>query len=125
MGYILKDSTHEELLLAISTVLKGKTYLSPDVSGKVLQGYLEGKQQKNQTNTAWDMLTNREREILKLIAEGNKNKEIADVLHMSVKTVETHRTNLMRKLDAHSATELTIYAMERGLVNSGPVGLPM
>ena len=115
LGYILKDATPEEFMLAITTVLKGKTYLSPDVSGKVLRGYLEGKQTET-ASSSWETITHREREVLKLVAEGSKNKDIAELLHMSVKTVETHRTNLMKKLNVHSATELTVYAMENGLV---------
>ncbi len=114
-GYALKESSPNELVMAINTVLAGKVYLSPEISGKVLNGYLEGKKTEK-PSSAWDSLTHREREILKLIAERHKNKEIAEYLHMSVKTVETHRSNLMKKLDLHSAAALTAYAMEKGLV---------
>lgn len=115
-GYVLKDTTHAELVSAIRHVLSGKRYLSPGVSEKVIEGYLEEKRIVK-TKTAWDTLTKREREILKLIAEGYKNKEIADYLCVSMKTVEKHRTNLMKKLDIHNVATLTAFAMEKGLVN--------
>lgn len=115
-GYLLKDTTHAELVSAIRHVLSGKRYLSPGVSEKVIEGYLEEKRIVK-TRTAWDTLTKREREILKLIAEGYKNKEIADYLCVSLKTVEKHRTNLMKKLDIHNVATLTAFAMEKGLVN--------
>jgi DNA-binding NarL/FixJ family response regulator len=114
-GYVLKDATHTELMMAIKSVLTGKTYLSPGVSEKVIEGYLEGRKTLR-SSTPWDTLTQREREVLKLIAEGYKNKEIADYLYISVKTVEKHRANLMRKLDLHSTSSLTAFAMEKGLV---------
>jgi two-component system response regulator NreC len=115
-GYVLKDTTHAELVSAIRHVLSGKRYLSPGVSEKVIEGYLEEKRIVK-TRTAWDTLTKREREILKLIAEGYKNKEIADYLCVSLKTVEKHRTNLMKKLDIHNVATLTAFAMEKDLVN--------
>ena len=114
-GYILKDASSEELMMAIKSVLGGKRYLSPSVSQMVIEGYLEGRK-SIASSSPWDTLTKRERQILKLIAEGHKNKEIADYLYISVKTVEKHRANLMKKLDLHSAAALTAYAMERGLV---------
>ena len=115
-GYVLKDTTHSELVSAIRHVLSGKRYLSPGVSEKVIEGYLEEKRIVK-SRTAWDTLTKREREILKLIAEGYKNKEIADYLCVSLKTVEKHRTNLMKKLDIHNVATLTAFAMEKGLIN--------
>jgi DNA-binding NarL/FixJ family response regulator len=118
-GYILKDATHDELRTAIRSVLNGKTYLSPDVSGKVIHGYLGGgKTTDAGIGSGWDMLTHREREVLKLVAEGHPNKYIADYLCLSVKTVEKHRSNLMKKLDLHNASMLTSYAIEKGLVAS-------
>jgi DNA-binding NarL/FixJ family response regulator len=114
-GYVLKDATHSELVMAIGNVLKGKRYLSPGISEKVIEGYLEGKETLR-TRSAWDTLTRREREILKLIAEGYKNKEVADYLYISLKTVEKHRANLMKKLDLHNAAELTAFAVDKGLV---------
>ena len=115
-GYCLKDSTHEELLMAIRSVLEGKTYLSPSISERVLTGYLEGKR-TIKADTAWESLTQREKEILKLIGEGYKNKEISDYLCISVKTVEKHRANLMKKLDLHNVSALTAYAIDKGLVS--------
>ena len=114
-GYIPKDASSNELMMAIRSVLMGKRYLCPSVSGVVIEGYLESRR-PYESGTPWDTLTKREREILKLIAEGYKNKEIGDYLCISVKTVEKHRANLMKKLDLHSAAALTAYAMERGLV---------
>jgi DNA-binding NarL/FixJ family response regulator len=115
-GYVLKDATYDELALAIKNVMLGKPYLSPGVSGKVIEGYLERKESVASVST-WEALSQREREVLKLIAEGYKNKEIAADLCISLKTVEKHRANLMKKLDLHNAAALTVYAMERGLVN--------
>ena len=114
-GYVIKDATRAELLMAIANVLAGKRYLSPEVSEKVIEGYLAGKK-ASKPLAPGDTLTVREREVLKLIAEGYKNKEIAEYLCISLKTVEKHRDNLMKKLDLHSSSALTAYAMERGLV---------
>ncbi|MBT8331327.1 MAG: response regulator transcription factor [Deltaproteobacteria bacterium] len=114
-GYVLKDATHVELLLAIQNVLKGKTYLSPSVSNTVIEGYLEGKEDQI-PSPRLGLLSPREREVLKLIAEGYKNKEIAADLFISLKTVEKHRANLMKKLDLHNAAALTSFAIEQGLV---------
>lgn len=114
-GYIIKDATHAELLLAIAHVTLGKRYLSPEISAKVIEGYLAGKKALK-PRTPGETLTPREREVLKLIAEGYKNKDIADYLCISPKTVEKHRDNLMKKLDLHNTAALTAYAMDRGLV---------
>jgi DNA-binding NarL/FixJ family response regulator len=115
-GYVLKDATHNELVMAIKNVMMGESYFSPGVSAKVIEGYLEGKTSRKSA-TAWETLTKREREVLKLIAEGYRNKEIAEDLNISIKTVEKHRESLMRKLDLHNAAALTVFAMEKGLVN--------
>jgi len=114
-GYCLKDASHSELMVAIKSVLSGKRYISPGISGKVLEGYL-GDREKLKSNSSWDSLTQREREILKLVGEGHKNKEIADYLCISAKTVEKHRSNIMEKLDLHTASALTAYAIKKGLV---------
>ena len=114
-GYIPKDASANELMMAINSILMGKRYLSPSVSNVVIEGYLESRR-TSESITPWDKLTKREREILKLVAEGHKNKDISDYLCISVKTVEKHRANLMKKLDLHSAAALTAYAMERGLI---------
>jgi DNA-binding NarL/FixJ family response regulator len=114
-GYCLKASSHDELIMAINAVLSGKFYVSPEISGKVLEGFLEG--QKNiKKKSSWDILTQREKEVLKLVGEGYQNKEISDYLFISVKTVEKHRANIMEKLDLHSASALTAYSIEKGLI---------
>ncbi|MBN1930000.1 MAG: response regulator transcription factor [Desulfobacterales bacterium] len=114
-GYCLKDTTHRELLTAIKNVLSGKLYLSPEISQKVLEGYIEGKKDIT-PKSSWSKLTQREKEILKLIGEGYKNREIAEYLFISIKTIEKHRSNLMKKLGLHNASALTSYAIEKGLV---------
>ncbi len=111
-GYILKDATHGELRAAIHTVLSGKTYLSPEVSTRVVTSYLGGG---GRIGSPWETVTHRERQVLKLVAEGQSNKHIAGYLCLSVKTVEKHRANLMKKLDLHNASSLTAYAIDRGL----------
>jgi two-component system, NarL family, response regulator NreC len=115
-GYVLKDADRDELTTATKKVLEGKRYLSPDISGKVIEGYLEGKNALRK-KTSWDTLTPREREILKLIAEGYKNKEMAEALFISSKTVQKHRANLMEKLDLHNTAALTVFAIEKGLID--------
>jgi two-component system response regulator NreC len=115
-GYVLKDATHSELVMAIMNVLDGNRYLSPGISERVIDGYLKGRKALK-SQSAWDTLTQREREILKLIAEGHKNKDIADYLCISLKTVEKHRTNLMNKLDLHNVAALTALAIEKGLIS--------
>src|SRR5512135_764571 len=87
-GYILKDATHDELRVAIRSVLNGKTYLSPDISKNVIAAYLGTDKATTATGSAWDTLTHREREVLKLVAEGRPNKYIADYFCLSVKTIE-------------------------------------
>ena len=119
-GYILKDSAYAELKLAIENVLAGNYYLSPGISEKIIEGYLEGrKERKDMTRlltSRCENMTQRERQILKLIAEGYKNREIADYLCISTKTVEKHRSNFMKKLNLHSSSEITAFAIKKGLV---------
>jgi len=115
-GYALKDSTQAELMMAIKSVLSGKHFISPGISEKIIGGYLDGRKILK-TRTSWETLTHREKEILKLIAEGYKNKKIADLLCISVKTVEKHRANLMQKLDLHNTSALTTLALEKGLIS--------
>jgi DNA-binding NarL/FixJ family response regulator len=121
-GYCLKDASSSELLMAIKSVLSGKRYLSPGISEKVLEGYIEGRKTLK-TSSSWDTITQREKEILKMVGEGYKNREIADFLCISTKTVEKHRSNIMRKLDIHTASGLTALAIEKGLVTK-PVRMP-
>jgi len=118
-GYELKYVSQTDLIRAIKTVLEGAPYLSPAISQVVLEGYLAGVSSLKPVSS-WEMLTAREREILKLIAEGYKNKEIAELLCVSPKTVATHRANIMKKVDLHTAAALTAYAMEKGLVEQKP-----
>jgi DNA-binding NarL/FixJ family response regulator len=115
-GYLLKDSTHAELVMAVKKVLSNQHYISPEISEKVIEGYMEGRKALK-THTPWETLTAREREILKLIAEGYKNKKIAEELCISVKTVEKHRANLMEKLGLHNVQALTAFAIEKGVVS--------
>lgn len=116
-GYLLKDDTHNELLNAIAAVIKGQTYLSPSICGHVVNSYLDTRTGGGPSKgPSWDALTLREREVIKLVAEGYTNKEIARSLSISVKTVEKHRGNLMKKLDLHSASKITAYAIEHRLV---------
>ncbi len=114
-GYVLKDASSTELLLALKNVISGRPYLSPGIADKVIGGYLDGRKTLKPTS-AWETLTDRERQVLKLIAEGRTNKEIADFLYISAKTVEKHRANLMRKLGLHNAAAITAFAIEKGLV---------
>jgi two-component system response regulator NreC len=109
-GCISKTQAPEHLLQAIREVCRGGVYLSPSVSGVVVQGYLAN------TETPYDPLTDRERQVLQLIAEGKTTKEIAVILGVSVKTAESHRSSLMGKLDIHSTAEVVRYAIRRGLV---------
>jgi len=115
-GYILKDATPEEFHVAVHSILRGKTYLSTDVSSKVVSGYLGGGVNGSGNASVYDSLTHREREVLKLVAEGRQNKGIAEFLNLSVKTVEKHRSNLMAKLEVHNSAGLTAYAIEKGLI---------
>jgi two-component system response regulator NreC len=109
-GCVSKTQAPEHLLQAIREVCDGGVYLSPRVSGAVVQGYLA------KTEPPYDPLTNRERQVLQLIAEGKTSKEIAVILGMTVRTAESHRSSLMEKLDIHSTAELVRYAIRRGLV---------
>jgi DNA-binding NarL/FixJ family response regulator len=117
-GYVLKDASHDELRTAIRTVLAGKMFLSPDISGRVISTYLGAVKAPFGTRPA-DTLTHRERQVLKLVAEGHNNRYIAEYLSLSVKTVEKHRSNLMKKLDIHSIAMLTTFAIENGLLGNG------
>ena len=111
-GYILKDSAFDELAQAVRAVSNGQMYLSPGVAGVVVEGFLKtnGAPADNEVS-----LTAREREVLQLITEGITTRDIATQLHISVKTVETHRRQLMKKLDIYTVAELTKYAIRNGL----------
>lgn len=112
-GYLLKDSAYEELIQAIKTVLLGQVYLSRDITGVVVDDYVRRRSASSQVEIV--QLTPREREIAQMIAEGRSTKEIAALLHVSVKTVETHRQHIMTKLKIDSVAELTKYAIREGL----------
>ena len=114
-GYVLKDDSSSELLNAIRHVLRNKKYLSPGICHRIVTGYLEGSTGPIRIRRL-ERLTNREKQVLKLIAEGLKNKDIAAYLSVSLKTVEKHRSNLMKKLDLHNGSALTAYAFENGLL---------
>ena len=116
-GYVLKHATREELMMAIHKVLNGKTYLSQEVSEQILSGY-KGKANPY-AQSAWQSLSAREREVLKLVAEGNTNKGISALICVSIKTVEKHRSNLMKKLNVHNSAALTAFAIEKGLLSKG------
>ena len=115
-GYMLKDASQNELLLAIDYVINGKTFLSPSISDKVVDAFLN-TDKKDKPAAVLENLTAREREILKLVAEGNTNKKIAEHLCISLKTVEKHRSNLMKKLDLRNTAALTAYAIEKKMVD--------
>ncbi|GBE02730.1 MAG TPA: response regulator transcription factor [Nitrospirae bacterium] len=114
-GYLLKDSTFEELNRAIRTVVSNKIYLSPGIACIVVETLLS--QQSSSDSLVFSLLTDREREVLQLLSEGNSTKQIALHLYVSVKTVESHRKNIMNKLDIHTVAELTKYAIREGLTS--------
>ena len=108
-GYLLKENAFEELAAAIRSVVSGRIYVSPALSPVLLSGFLENERNSSD-------LSERELEVLKLLAEGHSNKEISDLLHISVKTVETHRANIMRKHDFKNITELVLYAVRNHII---------
>ncbi len=114
-GYLLKDDTSEELINAINNILAGKIHLSPSICGNVVMGYLADQDNQIKSTSA-EQLTTREREIIKLIAEGYRNKDAAEYLSISLKTVEKHRSNMMKKLDLHSTSSITSYAIKNGFI---------
>ncbi|MEZ4729262.1 MAG: response regulator transcription factor [Caldilineaceae bacterium] len=115
-GYLVKQSAPTDLIAAIMAIQQGQSYLSPAISKTVIEEYVrQGEVSGKGGNPA--TLTAREREVLQLIAEGHSNREIAEQLHISVKTVGVHRVNLMQKLDLHSPTELTKYAIRKGIIS--------
>jgi two-component system response regulator NreC len=114
-GYVLKDSTETDLIEAVKAVRAGKSYFSPAVSRLLVEDYTRQLRGRNLEDT-YELLTNREREILQLAAEGKSNKEIAGLLNLSVYTIETHRKNIMEKLNLHSLPELILYAVRKGVI---------
>ncbi len=114
-AYLLKDSADDDLVHAITAVAEGKSFFSPTVAGVMLDDYVRRLAEKGITDR-YEMLSEREREVFQLIVEGRTNKEIADLLFVSASTVETHRAHIMEKLDLHSATELVLYAVRKGVI---------
>ena len=116
-GYVLKDSASEEVAGALRAVSRGDSYLSPSISRVVIEDYLRvSTPGASGAKSLYDTLTVREREIFQLLAEGLKNQEIAERLHVSVKTVETHRAHIMEKLNLNNIAELVKYSIEIGIV---------
>jgi len=117
-GYVLKDASYEELVLALRSVAVGKRFLSADVSGHLVDALINGGQAAAPAAPAspWNKLTARERSILKLIAEGRTNRGAAEYLNVSPKTIEKHRASVMRKLGLRNVAELTLVALESGLI---------
>lgn len=113
-GYVLKQSDSQEVLAAIRAVLSGSSFLSPAISRTVIDDYRQRVESRHQSSNSANPLTPREREVLQLLAEGYPNREIAVELNISVKTVETHRSNMMKKLNLNNKTELVKYALRKG-----------
>ena len=115
-GYLLKDAVEEDLIGAIRAVQRGRSFFSPGLS-KILRDSKTRQMEGRQADDRYELLTDRERQIYQMLAEGNCNKEIAARLNLSVHTIETHRTRIMEKLDVHSAAELVLSAVHRGLID--------
>jgi DNA-binding NarL/FixJ family response regulator len=115
-GYLLKDSAEGDLIEAIKAVHQGKTFFSPEISKMLVDDYIREIRSRG-AEDSYDLLTSREREILQLLAEQKSNKEIAQALNLSPYTVETHRRNLLEKLNLHSLAELILYAVRKGLIS--------
>jgi DNA-binding NarL/FixJ family response regulator len=111
-GYVLKEQAAQELIAALRQVLSGSIYLSPSISESVVSALLSKKEQPS------DLLTPREKQVLQLIAEGKTTKDIASLLHLSVKTAESHRSNIMNRLDVHNVASLVRYAIRRGMIEA-------
>jgi two-component system response regulator NreC len=114
-GYILKDSADVDLIQAVGEVARGKSFFSPPIARVMLDDYVRQLAEKG-ISDRFDSLSDREREVFQLIAEGKVNKEIATILSISPSTVETHRARIMEKLDLHSAAEIVLYAVRRGVI---------
>jgi two-component system, NarL family, response regulator NreC len=114
-GYLLKDATDEDLLPAIRAVVAGKPFFSPAVTAVLVEDYVRTVQKRGLTDS-YHLLTDREKEVLHLLAEGRSNKEAASQLDLGVSTVETHRANLMQKLNLHNTAEIVLYAVRKGII---------
>lgn len=114
-AYLLKSATDEDLIPAVRAVAAGKPYFSPAVTAVLVEDYMRQLQQRGLTDS-YHLLTDREKEVLQLLAEGRSNKEVATLLELGVSTVETHRSNLMQKLNLHNTAEIVLYAVRKGLI---------
>jgi two-component system, NarL family, response regulator NreC len=114
-GYLLKDSADVDLIQAVTEVARGKSFFSPAIARVMLDNYVRQDAEKG-VSDRYESLSQREREILQLVAEARTNKEIAALLNVSPSTVETHRARIMEKLDLHSAAEIVLYAVRRGVI---------
>jgi DNA-binding NarL/FixJ family response regulator len=114
-GYLLKDSAETDLIRAIQAVVKGRPFFSPAIAQTLLEDFVRQLQQRG-LQDSYDLLTDREKEILQLLAEGKSNKDVANLLNVSVYTVETHRTNLMQKLNLHNTAEIVLYAVRKKII---------
>jgi DNA-binding NarL/FixJ family response regulator len=114
-GYLLKDSAEEDILPAVRAVATGRPYFSPVIASMLLEEYLQ-TMKKHRVQDSYDLLTDREKQVLQLLAEGKSNKEVAAVLDLSPYTVESHRTNLMQKLNLHNTAEIVLYAVRKNIV---------
>jgi len=115
-GYLLKDSPETDLINAIRAVHEGKAFFSPVISKMLVEDYMRQLQQRG-VDDSYELLTSREREILQLLAEGRSNKEVATRLNLSPYTVETHRSNILQKLNLHGTPELILYAVRKGVIS--------
>jgi two-component system, NarL family, response regulator NreC len=114
-AYLLKDATDEDLLPAIRAVASGKPFFSPAVTAVLVEDYMRTLQKRGLTDS-YHLLTDREKEVLHLLAEGRSNKEVATLLDLGLSTVETHRANLMQKLNLHNTAEVVLYAVRKGII---------
>jgi DNA-binding NarL/FixJ family response regulator len=114
-GYLLKDSAEEDLVRAVQVAAQGKPFFSPAISEKLLEDYMRYLQQRG-LKDSYELLTDREKEILQLLAEGKSNKEVAALLNLSPYTVETHRAHIMQKLNLHNTAEIVLYAVRKGII---------
>jgi two-component system, NarL family, response regulator NreC len=115
-GYLLKDSPESDLIQAILAVHAGKAFFSPAISKMLVEDYMRQLQQRG-ADDSYELLTSREREILQLLAEGKSNKDVAAMLNLSLHTVETHRSNILQKLNLHGTPELILYAIRKGVIS--------
>lgn len=115
-GYLLKDSADVDLHRAVEVVAQGKPFFSPAIADTLLEDYMRQLQQRG-LQDSYDLLTEREKEILQLLAEGKSNKDVAGILNLSPNTVETHRTRIMQKLDLHSTADIVLYAVRKGIIS--------